>query len=120
MSTARKMQFYQANNEMEQCIQDCLDCFSICKNTLSYCIRQGGEHAELKHLSVMMDCAEICNTAAAFMLSGSTNHALTCGACADICKQCAQSCYAFNDSQMKECADMCTKCAKSCAAMAKK
>ncbi len=39
------LSLYQVSPEMKQCIQNCLDCHSICLNTVTYC---------LQHESMMM------------------------------------------------------------------
>ncbi|MEA5507175.1 four-helix bundle copper-binding protein [Halotia wernerae UHCC 0503] len=109
----------QVNREMQQCIQNCLDCHSICLNTVTYCLRKGGRHAEPAHIRLMLDCADICNTSANFMLRGSDLHARTCGVCAELCQRCADDCDRMgDDAQMKACADMCRRCADSCRKMA--
>lgn len=74
---------YQVSAEMKQCIQNCLDCHSTCTNTVSYCLQQGGMHSELPHIRLMLDCAEICQTSANFMLRGSKMHVRTCVICAE-------------------------------------
>lgn len=105
--------------EMQQCIQNCLDCHSTCLNTMTYCLKQGGKHSESAHIRLMLDCAEICQTSANFMLRGSELHARICGVCAEICQQCAEDCESMgDDAQMKACADMCRRCAESCHQMA--
>ncbi|MBH8555611.1 four-helix bundle copper-binding protein [Nostocaceae cyanobacterium CENA357] len=107
------------NRDMQQCIQNCLDCHSICLNSVAYCLQKGGRHAEPAHIRLMLDCAEICNTCANFMLRGSDLHARTCGVCAEICQRCADNCDRMgDDAQMKACADMCRRCADSCRQMA--
>ena len=83
---------YQIDQDMHQCIQNCLDCHSFCSNTVMYCLQKGGMHAELAHIRLMLDCAEICQTSANFMLRGSELHTRTCGICAEICDRCAASC----------------------------
>ncbi len=109
----------KVNREMQQCIQNCLDCHSICLNTVTYCLQKGGRHAELAHIRLMLDCAEICNTSANFMLRGSDLHARTCGVCAELCQRCAEDCDRMgDDAQMKACADICRRCADSCRKMA--
>lgn len=109
----------QLNDEMLQCIQNCLDCHSICLNTITYCLQQGGHHAEPNHIRLMMDCAESCQTSANFMLRNSDLHSRFCGACADVCNRCAQDCDRMGDDiQMKACAEMCRHCAESCRRMA--
>ncbi|HEY9430726.1 MAG TPA: hypothetical protein VI260_04490 [Blastocatellia bacterium] len=32
-------------NEMQQCIQECLNCHSVCLQIVTYCLQQGGRHA---------------------------------------------------------------------------
>jgi len=88
--------------------------------TLDHCLQMGGRHAEAGHIRKLMDCAEICNSAASFMLRGSDEHAKTCAVCAEICIHCAESCerIAGDDATMKKCAEMCRRCATSCERMA--
>lgn len=52
----------------------------------------GGRHAEDAHIQLLLDCAEICQTSANFMLRGSELHGRTCAVCADACQRCAASC----------------------------
>lgn len=106
----------QMNQDIEQCIQNCLDCHSFCLNTIAYCLQQG--HTEQAHLRLMMDCAEICQTSANFMLRGSDFHGRICEVCTEICDRCAKNCAQFeNDEQMQDCADICRRCAQSCQQM---
>jgi hypothetical protein len=78
----------------------------------------GGEHAEASHIRLLMDCAEICQTNAIFMLRKSDSHAQVCGMCADICEQCVRDCERFEDNEMMtHCAEMCRSCAQSCREM---
>ena len=107
------------SDEMLVCIQNCQDCHRACLQTLFYCMSQGGRHAQPDHLRLLMDCADICATSAAFMLRASDLHAHTCGACAAVCRRCADDCAAMGDDlRMKALADTCRHCAQSCAAMA--
>src|SRR5512133_1276447 len=116
---AHQMVGRQVTPEMQQCIKDCLDCHSVCLQTMRYCLQQGGRHAEATHISLLRDCAEICQTAANFMLSGSDLYQRTCMVCAEACERCAQDCDSFgNDAQMKACAEACRRCAQSCRRMA--
>lgn len=71
------------------------------------------------HLALMLDCVEICQTSANFMLRNSALHRRTCGVCAEICDMCAMDCQRFaDDAQMQACADACRRCAASCREMA--
>ena len=105
---------------MLQCIEHCRDCQRACMQTLTYCLQQGGRHAAANHIRLMIDCAEMCQTAANFMLRGSDLHVHVCAACADVCERCAEDCGAHftNDLRMQACAEACRRCAESCRQMA--
>jgi hypothetical protein len=106
-------------DQMRECIQQCTDCHNVCTETIVYCLQQGGKHAALEHMRLMMDCAQLCAASADFMLRGSSFSPRVCGMCADVCDACAKSCDRFGDDpQMKECADTCRRCAECCRKMA--
>ena len=65
----------------------------------------------------MLDCIQICQASADFMLRGSKHHPHVCRECAEICEQCAQSCEALDG--MEDCVKACRACAQSCGEMAK-
>lgn len=110
----------QTSAHMQQCIDDCLDCHSICLETLNHCLQMGGKHAEAGHVRLLLDCAEICQTGANFMLRDSQLHSRTCGVCAEACLRCAEDCERFrDDDQMTACAEVCRRCAASCQEMAR-
>ena len=102
-----------------------MNCHSICLQTVSYCLQMGGKHADPMHIGLLLDCGEICQTSANFMLRNSPLHGRTCGVCAEVCEQCAQSCEQVlgfansgDDEQVRVCADACRRCAESCRRMA--
>lgn len=108
-----------SDQEMQQCIENCLTCHSVCLQTVTHCLTKGGHHAEAAHIRLLLDCVEICQTSANFMLRSSDFHARTCGVCAEICQRCADDCARFGDDQMmQECAQICRRCAESCQRMA--
>ena len=75
--------------EMEQCIKLCEECYHTCIETITYCLQQGGKHAEAAHIGLLLDCAAICHTSTDFMLRSSPLHGRIC---ADACWRCAESC----------------------------
>lgn len=104
--------------EMKECIEICNECRDECETMLyQHCLQVGGKHLEESHVKLMSDCIEACQVAAHFMLRGSENHAIYCGACAEICEACADSCDEVGDKEMEECAETCRKCAQSCRQM---
>jgi hypothetical protein len=102
--------------EMRRCIEICTNCHNICVETITHCLMMGGEHADADHIRLLMDCAEICDVSADFMLRGSHRHEKVCGVCADVCADCASDCerIAGNDETMLRCAEICRMCAESC------
>jgi hypothetical protein len=120
MSVAGDTQMSQPiSAEMRNCIQNCQRCHSVCLETVMHCLRMGGEHAKPGHIRLLLDCAEICETSANFMLRTSDLHHLTCGVCAEVCTRCAEDCERFvDDIMMQACAQACRHCAESCQEMA--
>jgi hypothetical protein len=104
---------------VRRCIDECVRCHEVCLSTIPYCLEQGGRHAGEDHITLLFDCASICQTSADFMLRGSEEHPRTCAACAAICLRCAEACEQFaNDEVMRACAASCRQCAESCEQMA--
>ncbi len=110
----------QPAGSMQNCIETCNDCRDSCLASVSHCLELGGKHAEAGHIGLLLDCADICGTSAAFMLRGSTHHKKVCGTCAEICQACAESCRSMGgaDEMMASCAEVCERCAESCEKMA--
>lgn len=109
----------QMSQEMQECIDNCLNCHSTGVEAINHCLQIGGPHAEPTHIRLLMDCAQVCQTSADFMLRMSDLHPETCGVCADVCERCAIDCERFGDDEtMKACAQVCRKCAESCRSMA--
>jgi hypothetical protein len=116
--TEREQQL-RTHEDMQSCIEECLNCHSICMTTVAYCLQKGGAHAEAAHIVLLLDCAEICQTSANLMLRGSEQHMHTCAACAAICELCAEDCARMDDDlPMRNCAEACRRCAESCRRMA--
>jgi hypothetical protein len=108
---------HQANQQVQECIKNCLDCYQTClREAMNHCLEAGDKHVEPAHMRLMLSCAEMCRTAAHFMLSNSPLHQQTCGTCADVCEACAKSCESVAD--MDECVQACRRCAESCRNMA--
>lgn len=106
------------DENMKNCIEMCNGCHDECETVLfQHCVKMGGKHVEEKHVRLMADCIEICQTAANFMLRGSDLHTSTCETCAEVCEACADSCEEVGGEEMKNCAETCRNCAESCREM---
>jgi hypothetical protein len=102
---------------MDECIRECQTCHSVClQMAMNHCLEMGGRHTEPAHFRLMINCAQICQTSADFMLSGSEMHAEVCGVCAEVCQACADSCRQLDGMEM--CVQACERCAESCRMMA--
>ena len=105
--------------QMQNCIEACMTCHAVCVETVQHCLKMGGKHAEPAHIRMLLDCQDICQTSADFMLRGSEMHQRTCGVCAEVCEACAADCAKFtDDSMMQRCAEACRMCAEECKKMA--
>lgn len=102
---------------LQCCIDSCLQCYRTCLSmATNMCLAEGGRHAGSAHISLMLGCAEICRTAAHFMIMESRLHQKICAVCADVCEACAVSCQQIGD--MGECVEICRHCADNCRRMA--
>lgn len=105
--------------ELRDCIQQCQTCHSICQETVTHCLREGGKHANPEHIAILLDCTQICATSADFMLRTSASHKEVCDVCATICERCAESCEKIGEDEvLRRCAETCRECANSCHRMA--
>jgi hypothetical protein len=105
-------------HSIEQCIENCLRCHRLCLETAGRHLR-GESRIDGANLRLLLDCAEICQTSANFMIRGSDLHGETGGACAAVCDRCADECDRHGeDPHMAACAEICRRCAESCQEMA--
>jgi hypothetical protein len=99
----------------QRCAETCLDCYKACTHALYTYLERGSDQAEHQHITVLMDCAQVCRMSADMLLRDSPRHHLTCGLCAAFCEQCAKECAQGGDAS---CAESCRQCAHSCHLMA--
>ncbi len=100
-------------NQMNDCIQDCLNCHTVCLDTAMRTMQKSGNADNVRTL---LDCAEICQTSAHFMLRNSPLHTSICQVCAMICQHCEEMCRQIGEN---DCANACRACANSCQQMSK-
>lgn len=103
--------------EMQRCIDACVRCHEVCLHAATTdCLQWGGAHASPAHITLMLDCALICQLAADFMLRNSPRHRDLCGLCAELCDDCSDECAGLG--KMDECVEICRECAVVCEEMA--
>lgn len=108
------------NIDLHYCIQKCWNCRNACQQIFfNHCLKKGGKHVEESQAKIMIDCIQICQIAADFMIRQSEYHHEICAACAAICAACAEACAAMaEDTEMQKCAEACKECAEACQSMA--
>jgi hypothetical protein len=65
-------------------------------------------------IALDMDCAAICELAAAAMARASENASALCRLCAQICELCGDECEKHHMSHCQTCAMECHACAAEC------
>lgn len=106
--------------ETDACIAACSTCQRVCLEAARACLQTGGVHANAEHVTLLLDCAQMCATNIDFMERGSEYHVVTCSACAEICRACSRSCREVGGNDMERCAQVCDNCAASCEETAKR
>lgn len=105
---------------LQICVESCWRSHIMCLETERYCLEKGGMHVMLPHMTLLADCAEMCEKTANSLLRRSPQHAAVCIACAQLCDACAQECEAMKeDERMVLCARTCRDCANRCREMSK-
>jgi hypothetical protein len=119
MAGVRQERSYPINQQMLHCIQECVSCHAVCLHTMTVALYSNHLAQDNRLVRLLLDCADICQTNADFMLRGSPMHGLTCGACSQICEACAVACDHFkNDENLAACSGSCRSCAAICQEMA--
>lgn len=112
------MQQHRPNEQIEiqQCIQNCLECHKTCMQMAEEDRRSRDDHATKEHIQMMLDCAEICLTTAHFLQHGSALAGYVVQACAQVTTICANECEQAGHT---DCANACRNAAWSCTQLTK-
>jgi hypothetical protein len=106
----------------KSCCDACGTCAEACNKAFHHCIEQAssGKPRHAKMAQMVADCAAFCALSATMISRHSMLMVLSCRACADACRRCAQECETFDtDIDMKICLDACQRCEESCRNMVK-
>ena len=100
----------------ENCILECLECHRVCMETLTYSLRRGDPYAEASHVHLLLDCSQICQTAADFITRDSDVSCRISEIAAYLCERTSVNCeqWAAADPQMKQCMEVCRRCGECC------
>jgi hypothetical protein len=97
--------------EIQQCIQDCLNCQQVCLQSADAGQQAGSDSAKMDHLQMLRDCAELCLTTAHFLQHGSPLAGYLCQAAEQVTTICSNECDQTGDS---DCANACRNVSWSC------
>lgn len=105
-------------HEWKNCIDACLACAAVCNHCASECTKEDDVKMMAKCISLDMQCAAICASAAQLMSLGSEHAKAMCKICAEACEACYQECSKHDHKHCQECAALCKACAEECRKMA--
>jgi hypothetical protein len=103
--------------DVERCIEACRNCHNSCTEMIAHCLQNGGDQAEVGHITLMRDCTDLCELNEKAMLRSSRFVNRVCALCADVCDACADSCEQFDDEALQRFALQCHSCADACREM---
>ncbi|CAA7625404.1 four-helix bundle copper-binding protein [Magnetospirillum sp. UT-4] len=101
---------------MKDSIDACDNAHRACTEAAIHGMQQGGALAGWELIQLLLDAADITETATDFMLRSSRQHTSVCRVAAEIADRCADNCekFAAADLRMKECAEACRRAATAC------
>ncbi|MGE5547431.1 MAG: four-helix bundle copper-binding protein [Solirubrobacterales bacterium] len=101
---------------MKNCIDACDAAHRACTEAAIHGMQQGGALADWELVQLLLDAADIAETATDFMLRSSRQHQGVVRVAAEIVDKCADACekHAGGDLRMKECAEACRRAATQC------
>jgi hypothetical protein len=93
-------------------VAECMERHRLCLEAVTHCLRQGGDYAEESHIKLLLNCSQICMTAADFMIRGCENLHELCEIAAFVCERTVVSCqrWADTDPVLKQCMEQCSRC----------
>ena len=100
------------------CIEACNQCAIACNHCAIACLKEDNVKMMARCIALDMDCAAICQLAAAAIARGSEHKKENCELCADICEACAEECAKHKAPHCQSCATACRACAVACLEMA--
>lgn len=104
-------------DKYQKCIDACNQCAQACYECLKACFNEPDAASRKACMSILLECARICELAVAYMSMDAQYAKDLCKLCAIICDKCAQECDMFKDDHCQKCADVCRNCANECRQM---
>lgn len=102
------------HQKFNACIEACNACAVACNHCAASCLQEKDVKAMARCIALDVDCAEICQLAAAVMSRGSEHAKAICATCADVCQSCGDECAKHEMAHCQQCAKACRGCAQEC------
>lgn len=98
------------------CIDACDGAHRHCTEAVIHCMQQEGVSAEWELLQLLLDTADITETASDFMLRSSRQHHVIAKVTAEIAARCAEACeqHGIKDLRLVQTAKACRRAAEAC------
>ena len=106
-----------AHEQFRSCMDACNACAEACGHCAKACLFEPNRMELTRCIQLDLDCAEICQLAAAYMSRGSELSGELCALCARVCELCAEECERHEMEHCRRCAQACRECARECGAM---
>jgi hypothetical protein len=105
----------------QQCQDACLTCHRVCLETAStHCLESGNRALTSEHIRLLVDCAQICQVCADFIIRDSELSGYVAGLCSHIANECAIAFEPLSDDpSLAVCHDCCRQCADLCLKVSK-
>lgn len=103
--------------EYASCMQACMRCALACHHCSAACLVEEDVASMNRCIALDMDCAAVCELAAAVMARNSDNAHAVCRLCAQICELCGDECGKHDMDHCQQCAQECRACAAECLRM---
>lgn len=107
-----------AHQQYASCIEACEQCAAACNHCSTACLQEQDVKMMARCIALDIDCAVMCQLAAAAMARASEHAQAICGLCADICEACGEECAKHQMDHCQACAEACRRCAQECRRMA--
>ena len=89
-------------------------CAAACHHCAASCLREDDPKPMARCIALDLDCAAMCELAAAPVARGSEVAKVVAKGCAEVCDRCAAECGQHPMAHCQRCADACRRCAKVC------
>lgn len=99
------------------CIDACNECAVVCNDCTVACLQEDDVKMMARCIALDIDCAAVCQLAAAAMSRGSEQSQSICALCADVCEACGEECSRHEQEHCQKCAEACRRCAQECRRM---